>query len=127
MAYDPTDRSVKEIKTFQIRFWREQDGPRDRVLKRQLSALFERESNVRAAYLALVDHGERTPMGVALCLDALFAHDGALVQKIEVIFRSLFEKTEQLDILFITSDQRERLQTICPPFYQVGKSSQTLQ
>jgi hypothetical protein len=118
---------VKEIKTFQIRFWREQDGPRDRVLKRQLSALFERESNVRSAYLVLMDHGEHTPVGVALCLDAQSNQDTILVEKIEVIFRSLFEKNEQLDILFIIRDQREKLRTVCPPFFEVGKSSQTNQ
>jgi hypothetical protein len=118
---------VKEIKTFQMRFWREQDGPRDRVLKRQLSVLFEQESNVRSAYLVLMDHGERTPMGVALCLDAQSTQDTVLVEKIEVIFRSMFEENEQLDILFITSDQREKLQIVCSPFYQVGKSSQMVQ
>jgi SseB protein C-terminal domain len=112
---------VKEIKTFQMRFWREQDGPRERVLRGQLSAFFEKEPNVRSAYLALMDHGEHTPPGVAVCLDAQVADDRTLVEKIEMIFRSLFERNEQMDILFLAGDQKENLETICPPFYRRGK------
>jgi hypothetical protein len=109
-----------KIGTSQVRFWREQDGPRERTLKATLSALFEKEPNVRSAYLALMDYGEYTPPGVALCLDARVPDDKILIDKIGEIFHS-----KHTIILFLTGDQKDKLEKICPSFYRDSESSQT--
>jgi hypothetical protein len=120
------DGPMMDFATSQIRFWREQDGQRERVLKRELGAMFEQHVEVKSACLALADYGENTPIGVALCLDAGAGKQSVLRQKIEVIFRALFNENEQMDVLFSTSDQIKGLQAICPPFYQLGASSPTV-
>ena len=116
---------MEEFKTSQIRFWGEQDGQRERVLKRELGTLFEQHVEVRSAYLMLVDYGENTQVGVALCLDVSVGENSVLRQKIQTVFRTLFEVNEQMDILFMTSDLVRGLQSLCAPFYQLGASSQT--
>jgi hypothetical protein len=119
----PGDASVDQFTISQIRFWREQDGERDRVLKRELEAMFKQYGEVRSAYLMLVDYGENTHRGVALCLDAASGENAVLRQKIQTVFRFLFNENEQMDILFLTSDLVRGLQTTTfEPFYQTGAS-----
>jgi hypothetical protein len=121
------DASVDQLTISQIRFWREQDGQRERVLKRQLEVIFRQYVEVRSAYLMLVDYGENTHRGVALCLDAGAGENDVLRQKIQTVFRSLFNYNEQMDILFLTSDLIKFLQsTTFAPFYRTG-AAQTVQ
>jgi GNAT superfamily N-acetyltransferase len=121
------DASVDQLTISQIRFWREQDGQRERVLKRQLEVIFRQYVEVRSAYLMLVDYGENTHRGVALCLDAGAGENDVLRQKIQTVFRSLFNDNEQMDILFLTSDLIRFLQsTTFAPFYRTG-AAQTVQ
>jgi hypothetical protein len=117
------DATVDQFTISEIRFWREQDGERDRVLKRELEAMFKQHVEVKAAYLMLVDYGENTHGGVALCLDAGAGENSALRQEIQTMFRTLFNENEQMDILFLTSDLIRFLQsTKFAPFYRTGAS-----
>jgi SseB protein C-terminal domain len=121
------DEAVDQFTISQIRFWREQEGPREEVLKHELEAMFKQHVEVRSAYLMLVDYGENTHRGVALCLDAGAGENSVLRQRIQTVFRSLFNENEQMDILFLTSDLIRGLQTTAfAPFYRT-EASQTVQ
>jgi hypothetical protein len=114
-----------EFKTSEIRFWGEQDGPSERILKDELAPLFEQHGEIRSAYLMLVDYGENTQTVVALCLDAGPGQHSALREKIQTVFGALFREGAHLDILFVTDDgMLGWLRTNCSPFYQTETSSQ---
>ena len=115
---------MMEFKTSEIRFWGEQDGPSERILKSELEVIFEQHLEIRSAYLMVVDYGENTQTGVALCLDAGVGQHSALREKIQAAFLTLFNEGAHLDILFITDDQMIKwLRTKCAPFYRQETSS----
>jgi hypothetical protein len=114
-----------EFKTSQIRFWGEQDGPSERILKDELAALFEQRGEIKSAYLMLVDYGENTQPVVAVCLDAGPGQHSVLREKIEAVFRTLFREGAHLDILFVPEEgMLGWLRANCSPFYQTETSSQ---
>lgn len=107
----------QEIRVPRIEFVGEQDGPSEQLLKGRLSAFFERDRSVLAAYLAQIDIGGQ--MGVALCLKTQFGPDRGLAEKIGAIFKTIFNSQVHLDIMFPNTTQEAELIKVCRPFYLV--------
>jgi hypothetical protein len=110
-------KASEEIRAPDLRFVGEQDGQPERRLKERLTAFFERDKSVKAAYLAKVDLGMGNSATVALCLRAQFGADKGMVEKIGAIFALTFDTSEHLDIIFLTDVQETLLQKVCKPFF----------
>jgi hypothetical protein len=107
----------QEIRIPNLRFVGEQDGPPERILKEQLIDFFKRDQSVKAAYLAKIDNGDGSPIGVALCLRTQFGADKGMVEKIGTIFAFVFNSQQHLDIVFLTEKQEALLAKVCRPFF----------
>jgi hypothetical protein len=104
-------------------FVSEQDGPSEQVLKSCLTGYLRCVPAVELAYLVKVAHGGSSGQQVALCL--VGGSDDALqiAQSAETIFHELFRSTENIEILFLTDEQRIRVSAIADPFYKADESS----
>lgn len=107
----------QELYVPQVLFLCEQDGPPERAFKDQVVDFFKETKSVRTAYLARVTYGSGKNAGVAICVRAIVKSDEALVEGIGRIFASIFGDHEQLDIVFLTSEQEHDLLTVCRPFF----------
>ncbi len=112
-----TMRSPQIVDAEEVRFLGEQDGVPERLLKNTLVKLFEPNERIWKAYLARVDYGPGTSIGVTLCLRTVMGPDSTLVKEIGEAFASLFHTRESLDILFIDGGQEVSLARVCGPFY----------
>jgi hypothetical protein len=100
----------------EITFLCEQDGEVERVLKDQLVNILREFSFVQGAYLVLVRYSGSDEPDVALCL-ASESEDLAVVDACAREFHSMFDPAQHLDILFLSSEQKERLESVCRPFF----------
>jgi hypothetical protein len=100
-----------------LRFLGGQDGFPERELKAKLKEFFERDQSVKAAYLAQVAYGDRSPINIVLCLQTQFGPDHGMAEKIGRIFSSLFGADEHMDIVFLTNSQEAELVKVCHPFF----------
>lgn len=101
-----------------IRFLGEQNGPSESLLKGKLIQFFERDRCVNRAWLARIDFGSGTQMGVALCLRCQYGADRGLAEKVGWIFASLFGPQEHMDVVFLETPQEADLMNVCRPFFQ---------
>jgi hypothetical protein len=113
------DPQTKIFKAPSLEFLGEQDGPPERLLKRQLTQHLVRHRSVKRTYLArLRIQGQ---IGVALCICNETGADPALVNEVGKVFASIFGAHEHLDIVFVDDAQEASLEKVCRPFF----SSQT--
>ena len=107
----------KEIRVLGLQFLSEQDGPPEQILKQRLISFFKRDRSVEKAFLSRVDYGDATPVGVALCLQTQFGTDKGMVEKIGMIFATVFGTQSHLDIIFLTDEQHASIAKVCTPFF----------
>jgi hypothetical protein len=112
---------MDEFETQQISFLREQDGPPERELKDQLTALFVSNANVWRAYLVCVAYRNKPGISVALCIRSKRADDPELVPQVGEVFGSMFGSQAHLDILFVTEALEPRLAKSCRPFFETER------
>lgn len=98
-----------------VQFLREQVGVPELLLKRRLTELFMRETEVQRAYLVQIRAGRQD--GVALCIKAISGADKSLAEKIAAIFGAIFGAHEHLDILFLSDVQEASVKSVCSPFF----------
>ena len=110
-------RSSKAIQVPRVHFVAEQDGVPEQTLKAKLIGFFQRDKSVEAAYLARVDYSEQASISVALCLRTTFGVDKGMVEKVGLIFASVFGNQEHLDLIFLNEEQESELQKVCNPFF----------
>lgn len=110
-------RPPETLHVAQVRFLGEHDGIPERVLKDQLTSTFEGDERLWKAYLARVDRGSDTTVGVTLCLRVASGSEAALVKSIGEVFAALFRSRETLDILFLDTELDRELARVCKPFY----------
>jgi hypothetical protein len=105
-----------------IRFWGEQDGPRERKMKAELANFFRTRVEVKAAYLAKMGQGDDGPPDeVALCVKTLFASAKDVVEinrKIGDVYAAIFPIGEKIQTVHIDEQREVGLTTICRPFYE---------
>lgn len=112
-----------QFKVRKTLFLNEQDGPAEQVLKRCLTGYLSCVPGVEQAFLVSVSHHKSSEQQVALCLvggkkDAL-----QIFQAAETMFHELFRSTENLEVLFLTDEQRIEVSAIANPFYKADESS----
>lgn len=100
----------------QIEFLAEQDGEFEKHVKTALARVLGAHKGVREAYLVLAGYGG-SERSVVLCLLAPGAAPLPIVEAVQSEFRSLAGRDMYLDILFLTSSQREQVLRVARPFY----------
>ena len=111
-----------QFKVRKTLFLSEQDGPAEQVLKRCLSDYLRCVPAVELAYLVKVSHERPSEHQVALCLVGGMKDALQILQSVGTIFHELFRSTENLDILFLTGEQRIEVSAIANPFYKADDS-----
>jgi SseB protein C-terminal domain len=102
-----------------ICFIGEQKGMPEDVLKKALINFFLRDKSVHRAYLAIIaDNGKPS---ITLCLRSQFGPDKGMVEKIGIVFASVFNSQQHLDIIFLDGQQEIGLLKVCQPFFEIGK------
>jgi len=100
-----------------VTFLGEQDGGPERCLKSALHTRFAEIEAIQRAYLVRVQYGSAGPQEIALALVAPTADKDAVVSSVHRQFRSLFNVTQHLDIIFLTPAQEGKVSRVCPPFF----------
>ena len=111
----PAPREV--IRPRKIVFVGDQDGEAERELKDRLTARFQSDVHVAAAYLARVRYGASPEIRVALCL---VAHEELRLRALEAAdgeFRRMFRTKESLDVIFLSAEQHSKIDRVARPFY----------
>jgi len=108
----------QELQVQQITFLCEQDGNVERELKIQWINYFKGDVHVVLACLAKMRYGDSSEQKVALCLRADGAERRTLAERVSSDFKRLFKTTESLDIVFLSSEQQQRLLLVAKPFYR---------
>ena len=111
-------RHTQRIDVPVLTFVGEQDGPPERLLKGELSALFGGRKNILTAYLARVHYADPKNVSVCLCLQVSNGVDEPSVEAVHSLFAKHFNCEVYLDIIFLTSSQKAELDVVCRPFYQ---------
>jgi len=101
----------------------EQFGPNEVRLKEKLAAEFLSERVVTRAYLVHADLRDGGGHNVILTLVAPGGDRAAILQQVERVFGSIFDKSQHLDILFLDHDANHEsvLRKRCPPFFERGR------
>jgi SseB protein C-terminal domain len=110
-------REPEQLLARQVRFFGEQDGPPERLLKDRLADLFEREGTIQKAYLSRADFGHGTPATVVLGLRMEVGLRAQIARKIGQVFADIFGSIEHLDIVFVDGQLEGELAATCRPFY----------
>ncbi|HEV8391197.1 MAG TPA: hypothetical protein VGQ35_15210 [Dongiaceae bacterium] len=110
-------RDREQLDTDTIHFIGEQDGESERLLKDRLVSILDFVGDVDEAYLARIELGTDSDESIALCLLSPIGDEKKTLDLVQVAFAELFNADEHLDILFLRSDQRETLRSVCRPFF----------
>ena len=117
----PPQRQPERLAVARIQFVAEQDGAPETQFKARLAAAFDAIPAVHKAFFALVMYGAKpdAPLAVALCVKLREGHDVKqdVVQVASKQFASLFNATQQMDIVFLSDQQELELGRVCRPFY----------
>ena len=95
----------------------EHDGEPERRLKDELCRYFAANGSVKQAYLVVVRFGGEQTSNVALALSAQSGTQRELVEGIQELFRSIFNVSQHLDIIFVSAAQEAKIVPVCRPFY----------
>ncbi|WP_374090132.1 hypothetical protein [Methylomicrobium lacus] len=109
-------QSFSKISKPQVEFLAEQDGEFEKHVKAAFVRVLGAHKGVREAYLVLAGYGG-SERSVVLCLLAPDATPLPIVEAVQSEFRSLAGRDMYMDILFLTSSQREEVIRIARPFY----------
>lgn len=116
-------RSPQRINVQTVNFIGEQDGPPERELKTELTALFGQMRFVRTAYLARIRYGEAGTVQVALCVRGQPGQYRMFAERVGRVFGPMFGTHEHLDVIWLTPEEESVLAKICHPFYQLGANT----
>lgn len=105
----------QEMQVSEVKFFGEQDGVPERLLKGKLTQFFQCDKSVYRAYLARTNLEGQT--SVALCVKTQFGADRGLAEKIGAIFGTIFNAHEHLDIIFLSEQQESQLKRVCSTFF----------
>ena len=107
--------SRKESKIY---FCSEQDGKAEQDFKSELTTILLKEKMSIRAYLVQIKyHKNDKHCNVALCFRSGEGMSDDILNQSTKLFKSMFNRNEYLDILFITQPQEVDLRKICCPFF----------
>lgn len=92
------------------------DGETELLLKEKLRFAFRFEKRIELAYLVYAQHSNTRETTIILGIKA--PEEQAIIEKTAVVFASIFDAKQHLDILFISDEQERQIQAIAFPFYK---------
>lgn len=101
----------------ELTFIAEQDGEVEFEFKSALISIFSTANIPLRSYLVLGKWQPNELSQPILCLRVPGDEDLQLLDKCSAIFNNLFAENQHLDIVFINSEQEQRLRKLCCPFY----------
>jgi len=108
-----------EFHCSRVRYWGDQDGPREQELKIELISYFKTRVEIQAAYFAKLGYNDDPPSTVALCLRALYNPNIApLNTRIGEIYAPLFRGGGTMEIIYLSEKSERIVQQVCQPFYE---------
>ena len=116
--HNSSQEGGKEITVSGLRFLGEQDGPPERLVKHRLTDLFSMDPNILRAYFARVTFVGTDEVSVALGLRTQSGPDTEIVKTVGIVFGSVFNAREHLDIVFLSDGQEAELKKVCKPFFK---------
>ena|ERR1700722_9320860 len=103
----------------EVSFFGGHDHPREYELKEELTKLFDRHWEVRAAYLPDARVSGSGPIKFLLCIKTLYGHESSeLLEAVGQIYASLYDKHEEMDTMFLDDKQEAAVLKACKPFYE---------
>lgn len=111
-------KKISQLRVARVEFVTEQLGDAETALKEELIKIFRVNTRVMLAYLVSVRYPNVDQVKVALCLKHLTGQDSELVREVGAEFGRMFNHQESLDIMFLKSEEEERISTVARPFYR---------
>ena len=108
-------RSLAELEVHDIVFSGEQDGPAEQRLKEHLAQLFDRHPGITKAFLARATIEGQATVVLALWADGV--DESGLAREVGVVFASIFNARQHLDIVFLSHAQLAEASRVCRVFY----------
>ena len=113
----PKRKVVAQQHVAKVKFLSEQDGPVERTIKAQWSAILAARPEIRRAFLVRACYEGSNDMHVVLALCSKAAADLNLLEALRVPYAAIFHRDCPLDMVFANSTQESHIEKVCPPFY----------
>jgi SseB protein C-terminal domain len=108
---------VDELHVPSVQFVAEKTGRVETDLEQKLSQTLRKYTQVESAYLVIVAYPNTNAPSVALCIRAESGNERAIAKAMGEDFSSMFNATQALDIMFVSSEQEEKIKRVAKPFY----------
>lgn len=115
-AFNVPNARTEQLTEKTVEFLAEQDGVPERELKKRLAANFTDMSEVRKAFLTLVNY-RGSGRHVALCIIGDHDKAPAIASKAGAVFHAMFAPEMHIDIMLLSSEQEKRIEQVCQPFF----------
>ena len=87
-------------------FYGPKDGPSEDDFKNKIEGILIKNKDILSGYLAILSYDQSKELSVGLCIRSLAKKDDIIfINKIQKIFRKMFNANQYLDILFISKEQ----------------------
>jgi len=113
----PKRKVATHLHVAKVKFLGEQDGPVERTIKAQWSAILSSHPEIRRAFLARASYEGSNEMHVVLALCSRASADQTLLEALRVPYAAIFHRDCPLDMVFADASQESHIEKVCPPFY----------
>ena len=111
------EKQTDRVETGRLVFVGEQDGADEQELKSRLRRFFPGTA-AHSAFLVRVRYQDSSATHVALCVGGLGGpQQESIADEIGRIFSSMFNSTQHLDIIFLSTAQENEIVNVCRAFY----------
>jgi hypothetical protein len=105
------------IQVLSIEFLGEQTGPVEDELKQRWTSYFRTELSISKAYLVRTRYDNSGAAHISLCIQATDHNHRQILKQTTDVFREMFNPSQSLDVIFLSSDEEQRVAGVCTPFY----------
>jgi hypothetical protein len=113
----PKRKVATHLHVAKVKFLGEQDGPVERTIKAQWSAILSARPEIRRAFLVRASYEGSNEMHVVLALCSRASADQTLLEALRVPYAAIFHRDCPLDMVFANASQESHIEKVCPPFY----------
>jgi hypothetical protein len=113
----PKGKVTTRLHVAKVKFLGEQDGPVERTIKAQWSAILSTRPEIRRAFLVRASYDGSNDMHVVLALCSTASADSRLLEALRVPYAAIFHRDCPLDMVFADFTQESHIEKVCPPFY----------
>lgn len=113
----PKRKAATHSHVAKVKFLGEQDGPVERTIKEQWSAILSASPEIRRAFLVRASYEGSNEMHVVLALCSRAGADQTLLEALRVPYAAIFHRDCPLDMVFANASEESHIEKVCPPFY----------